>query len=214
MNKILFSGCSWTYGDELTSIESRFSKLISDRLNLVEYNISKPRNSIQKISNDTLEQLYKTNYDVVIFQITTFPRFMLPFNGEMISVTKLPPKSYGIDKYFQYKVFELLSNNILKNTSDRDWFNYHYPYLKNVNEYCKAVNVKIIYTFIDEYCKKTFLRFMPPEELVKYNIFETSLKQICQNNSCTFGKREHPLEDGHVAIANALLEYIQKTPLL
>ena len=53
--KIYFDGCSWTWGAELKDpYQSRYSKIISDKLGAEEYNISKCGASNNRITRQLL----------------------------------------------------------------------------------------------------------------------------------------------------------------
>ena len=66
--KIYFDGCSWTWGAELEDpYQSRFSKIISDKLGAEEYNISKRGASNHRIVRQLLvdhKNLLKTFLDL------------------------------------------------------------------------------------------------------------------------------------------------------
>ena len=53
--KIYFDGCSWTWGAELKDpYQSRYSKIISDKLGAEEYNISKDYDKSVYNSHDSI----------------------------------------------------------------------------------------------------------------------------------------------------------------
>ena len=64
--KILFHGCSITWGDELEDRENeRYSKLVSDKFDTKENNIALCGNSNDRIVRETIEYLKTSKVDVV-----------------------------------------------------------------------------------------------------------------------------------------------------
>ena len=74
--KILFSGDSFTYGDELSNREKdRFSRLVSEHYSAEEINRAECGSSNDKIVRDVFEYLHLFNVDAVVIQFSILRRF-------------------------------------------------------------------------------------------------------------------------------------------
>ena len=74
--KILFSGDSFTYGDELSNREKdRFSRLVSDHFHAEEINLGTNGSSNDKIVRNVFEHLSLWDVDAVVIQFSEIKRF-------------------------------------------------------------------------------------------------------------------------------------------
>ena len=74
--KILFSGDSFTYGDELENHErDRYSKLVSDHFHAEEINLATNGASNDKIVRNVFEYLSLWDVDAVVIQFSVLSRF-------------------------------------------------------------------------------------------------------------------------------------------
>ena len=74
--KILFSGDSFTYGDELENHKNdRFSKLVSDHFHAEEINLGTNGASNDKIVRNVFEHLSLWDVDAVVIQFSVLARF-------------------------------------------------------------------------------------------------------------------------------------------
>tara|TARA_B100000927_G_C16406711_1_gene445625 strand:- start:390 stop:935 length:546 start_codon:yes stop_codon:yes gene_type:complete len=72
--KIYFDGCSYTRGDELSDPEkTRFSKIIANKLNSIDYNFAISGGSNRRIARNLLEKDL-SQYDIFIIQFTKILR--------------------------------------------------------------------------------------------------------------------------------------------
>ena len=73
--KILFNGCSITWGDELEdNRKSRFSKLVCDELDTDEKNLSMRGASNDYIVRTTIDYCDKNTVDIAVIQFTVESR--------------------------------------------------------------------------------------------------------------------------------------------
>ena len=87
--KFLFSGCSYTWGDELENyLVERYSKLVSDHYQERSINISECGISNDTIVRRTIEFLENVSTEVVVIQFTVQQRLEL-FNekGDIVIST-------------------------------------------------------------------------------------------------------------------------------
>ena len=74
--KILFSGDSFTYGDELENHErDRYSKLVSDHFHAEEINLATNGASNDKIVRNVFEHLSLWDVDAIVIQFSVLSRF-------------------------------------------------------------------------------------------------------------------------------------------
>ncbi len=74
-SKILFHGCSITWGDELEDRENeRYSKLVCNNFGVDEKNIALCGNSNDRIVREAIEYLENEKVDIVILQFTVQSR--------------------------------------------------------------------------------------------------------------------------------------------
>lgn len=75
MMKILYNGCSWTYGDELEDKKERFSYLVSQHFNAEEVNVAECGSSNDKITRTTYLALKEhKDIDAVVIQWSNVER--------------------------------------------------------------------------------------------------------------------------------------------
>ena len=68
--KIYFDGCSFTYGSDLRdNLRTRYSRLVCNHYNAIEYNLAKGGGSNRRIARNLLEHDL-SEYDIIILQMT------------------------------------------------------------------------------------------------------------------------------------------------
>ena len=73
--KILFNGCSITWGDELTDRENqRYSRLVSNHYNAEEVNLASNGISNDRIVRESIAYLDKNSVDLIVVQFTLHTR--------------------------------------------------------------------------------------------------------------------------------------------
>jgi|TARA_R100000152_G_C6762209_1_gene186427 hypothetical protein len=218
--KLLFLGCSWTYGDELGKEykERRFSTLIGKNLNAEVVNHSRCGFSNHAIARIFLEQDLE-EYDFIFVQMTTPSRteWYDPtgnFNKVKIleklksvsnerwkkrSLGKIKPSS-NWDKIMPYKKQFMCTGNLL---DGKEWWQHYY---------------EEIYT--DEYGET--------EEMLIYNLIRnklvvlnkkhviSSINPSCKqpidinlrNNKYPLAKGGHPDPIGHIMISRDIMKLL------
>ena len=104
--KILFSGDSFTYGDELSNREKdRFSRLVSEHYSAEEINVAENGSSNDKIVRKVFEYLNLFDADAVVIQFSVLSRYELfkinledqKGNGDFVSIC---PSDTGNGEFF------------------------------------------------------------------------------------------------------------------
>ena len=100
---LLFTGCSWTYGDELRNrLRERYSKIVSDHYKRPSINLGECGVSNDYIVRNTIEWLEKMNADIVIIQFTVHQRLELfDDNGKIIPCTPQKLRSERESVYYR-----------------------------------------------------------------------------------------------------------------
>ena len=187
--RVLFNGCSWTYGEELIQREqTRYSKLICDHYGWEEYNISRCASSNYEIVHKCYEEVSKNEYDIVLIQLTYPTRLYLPYNGENRSFTGLQPVRKEHNTIMKY---------LISNTPDSQIFvkNYSSSVLL-LNEYLISRKIKTVFFSIEKFNFSFFNKLM---------VHDICLKDFLSNKDDVYAKRKHPSEYGHKLIANEYL---------
>ncbi len=194
--KILFNGCSYCYGAELQNPHiTRYSKLISERFNSDDVNISANGSSNQKIFYDCYKHIQVESFDACVISITFLERFMLPYNDKFLQIN---PSS------FKSTIYDKLSKMIYSISDYKTWYEYHSFYISMFSEYCNYKNIKYIYHFVSEKDRDIFFNEFPHKDSLIYKTFN----QICKENGLAKGPGHHPLEDGHRIYADYLISEI------
>jgi hypothetical protein len=203
-----FSGCSFTYGHEMENPEkTRFSRLLCDRLNAVEFNVSKPGASNEEICMKTIELVENNPIDFMFVQITTSNRFSFIYDNRIVTIRPhgwwisgmplpLPPlfTKDGSD-------VDLINKIVFSRDSDFvSWYQLTRWKIIALREYLKNKNIKYIFTFMSELDANLLKN---DERIKNKNDFVfTSLQNI--TDKLPIGKWNHPLEAGHQRIADFL----------
>jgi hypothetical protein len=84
MKKMLLAGCSHSVGFGLDDINDSWGNIFARNNGYEIINISKAASSLQYSTQSIINNVFKENYDLVLFQLTTLDRYPIPFNGEEI----------------------------------------------------------------------------------------------------------------------------------
>lgn len=209
--KIYFDGGSWTWGAELKDpYQSRYSKIVSDKLGAEEYNISKPGASNARMVRRLLvDHKDLSEFDLVVVQMT-YPQRMEYYDKDMkkflqnrnwsktakLSINQLREVRWCKDQR------KLLLNNTVLDNKDKAWLDYYRyiyedeygdtyddMYATAIRSYCKAKSVPLILSTIKKKknCKLT------------YDVYCGDVPRA---------KGGHPNEEGHAMNAQQILELI------
>ena len=209
--KIYFDGCSWTWGAELKDpYQSRYSKIVSDKLGAEEYNISKPGASNARMVRQLLvDHKDLSEFDLVVIQMT-YPQRMEYYDKDMkkflqnrnwsqtakLSINQLREVRWCKDQR------KLLLNNTVLDNKDKAWLDYYRyiyedeygdtyddMYATAIRSYCKANSVPLILATTKK--KK--------HSKLSYDVFCGDVPRA---------SRDHPNEEGHAINAQQILELI------
>ena len=153
--KILFHGCSITWGDELEDRENeRYSKLVSNHFLTEDCNISHCGNSNDRIVRESIKQLQDNTFDIVVLQFTVHSRMeWFDKQGFPHRFTPQLTTSHG-----KLKLKGIAGRDDLRERmfSAGKWF-YKFVY----NDILGVENMwKNIFLF-DSYCKANNITFIP-----------------------------------------------------
>jgi hypothetical protein len=211
MKSIAFFGCSWTYGVyQESTAESRFTRLISDDLRIKENNFAKNGNSNYDILRSVVSQLEDNYYDVCVIQLTGMHRLTIPF----------------MDKLYTLRYSDCLSSNSLinkfglmtfhSNKNNDVYFNYYYPMILSVYNYCLNKNSLPIFFCLENLLleklvnKNTNISLMRPS--LKDYIPEVSNKDLYVDKKSK--NAHHPNTNGHLKLKEFFLRGIEQYGLL
>ena len=202
--RFLFSGCSYTFGDELLNpINSRFSKLICDHFKAEEINLAKNAYANDNIVMSAVEFLEKDkNIDFVLIQISGIYRITVP----NLDKSKIDRKPYiflnPLDgrKTSQALIARLLINGI--NTEQNHlWYKLSRYKIVLLDNYLRGLNIPYLFCAM----QNEINYFKDDKELPKSftdNFISESLFEIARENNFSFGKNGHPLEEAHAFYAS------------
>ena len=153
--KILFHGCSITWGDELEDRENeRYSKLVSNHFLTEDCNISHCGNSNDRIVRESIKYLQHNTFDVVVLQFTVHSRTeWFDKQGFPHRFTPQLTSSHGKLKLKGNPMSDELRERL---HSAGKWF-YRFVY----NDILGVENMWKNMVFFDSYCKANNITFIP-----------------------------------------------------
>ena len=202
MKRILFLGCSNTYGSELVNPKKeRYSKLLCNMLNCEEVNIAIPGNA----TLNTVFQLYEyleTNLpDFIFYQIPSPTRFTIPYQNKITSFrTSNKYNLFDIDSNIRKRI-----TNILFKTSDRlTWHQYTLLQIKISNQLINNKKIPVLYfccedDSLDYYTNNSNLPF------VNWSL------NGWRRKTGTYIRGRHANKDDQIEIANLLYPEVKNT---
>ena len=208
--KIYFDGGSWCYGSELLNRdESRFSKIVCNKLGAEEYNISQPGGSNAMMERHLLvDHKNIKEFDLVIIQMVYpdrneyYDRYKKKFepNANFGGRTSLVTPREKIMVSDKKEVIDLTKKAWL------DYYKYIYEdeygieyeemHATAIRSYCKCNNVPLILGTMKK--KQRFTKFK-----TKYDLYFNS-----PDNRVPRASNNHPNEEGHAIHAQMILDYI------
>ncbi len=209
--KIYFDGCSWTEGAELKDPhQSRYSKIICDKLGAEEYNISKSGAGNDRMVRQLLvDHKNISEFDLVIIQLT-YPerheyydkqkkKFVSNTNWKdvaRLSLEQLRTVTYSKERR------KLLLENAKLDPKDKAWLDYYkYIYEEEYGDAYEDMNA----TAIRSYCKANNVPLILATVKKKRNS-KLSYDVYCGDVPRAGGG--HPNEEGHAIHAQQILELI------
>ena len=80
MKKMLLAGCSHSVGYGLENVENSWGNIFAKNNGYELTNVAVSASSLQYSIQAIIDNIHKTNYDVVLFQLTTFDRYPISYN--------------------------------------------------------------------------------------------------------------------------------------
>lgn len=199
-----FSGCSFTYGDELLDpIKDRYSAVIKRELNINEYNVSKSGNSIDRICKSMYDLTKTVKLDFAVIQITSFSRMSYVYENEIRNIALHQKKFHnnGVKNFHLY----LYSAE----TDYKMWYDFQKWKIFAIHEYMNSLNIPHIFLFMSWHEMKLFKDDPDiPETLIWH---KNPLRKFCRENNYPIGENSHPLELGHEMIAKQIvIPYVEE----
>lgn len=197
--KILFNGCSWTYGDDLqVPTLSRYSKLTADYFNTSDDNIAVNASSNGAIIRRSTWSLGLREYDIALVQLTFFTRLECPMYDQLENLNPTNSTIFAGNNIAQF----IAKTNKKYDTYVRYWYDKIFLF----DNYCKSKNIKPIFFFIDNPSLETMKKVTIEEHDIDF-VMTNSLKGICDDSGAEYGHEQgnHPLEEGHKLIAEKLI---------
>ena len=209
--KFLFSGCSYTWGDELPNyLCERYSKIVSDHYQEKSINISECGISNDTIVRRTIDWLENVSADVVVIQFTVQQRLEL-FNekGDIVNSTPQSIKTKQQEVYYKDVYTDQVgAENLWQNVFLWD-------------SYCKEKGQKYVSLLADHY--DNAIRF--PDRLYEHGF--GNYRKLCRDcmpsmiNNGILGLMKqypqhyvggvcggHPSVKGHIKMADKVVELI------
>lgn len=212
MNKILFGGCSLTWGDELdprSRERQRYSRIVSEYFGAKEINASKMGISIPHTIYKLYDVIEETaDIDLCVIQLTYTNRLPLPLYHKIypISLGQTTP----LLKYNNVETdIRMLISKLIISTNDykigSNVWTIHCSHLNMFEDSCKLRNIKTLY-FCTEHRQISSILSRCPE----LDIIDVGLLDYVLDNKLPFGEH-HLLAGAHKAFAeNILIPEIEK----
>tara|TARA_B100000424_G_scaffold255289_1_gene234121 strand:+ start:63 stop:695 length:633 start_codon:yes stop_codon:yes gene_type:complete len=209
--KIYFDGCSWTWGAELKDpYQSRYSKIVSDKLGAEEYNISQRGASNARMVRQLLvDHKDLSEFDLIVIQMT-YPQRMEYYdkdkkkfvqNRNWSQTAKLSIKQLREVRWCKEQRKLLLDNAVLDN-KDKAWLDYY----RHIYEDEFGDTYDDMYaTAIRSYCKANSVPLILATTKKKKNC-KLNFDVYCGDVPLAGGG--HPNEEGHAINAQQILELI------
>jgi hypothetical protein len=200
--KILFAGCSLTWGAELKIRRiSRYSFHVAKEFKCEEINIAEPGISNDLICKSVFEAIeFDKKVDFVVIQVTSILRFSFVYNNEYISIAPGP---------YTYKTDPLLKNMKLhiysSNQNNSNWYCLSRWKLLTIHYYLKSLGIKHLFVFKDQEDADMFFDDEFVSQSFKEVFCKQALMEYCKDNNLDFGYKGHPIENSHIKIAENII---------
>jgi len=209
--KIYFDGCSWCWGAELKDpFNSRYSKIISNKLSAEEYNISKRGASNNRIVRQLLVDHKNINeFDLVIIQLTypqreeyydkSSKKFKDCTNWSQVAKYSLKDL---VKVTWCKKSRDKILNNVELDPVDKAWLDYYrHVYEDEYGDAYEDLHV----TAIRSYCKAQGVPLILATTKKKKH---SKLSYDVYCGDVPRAKDGHPNEEGHLINSKQILEYM------
>ena len=212
--KIVFAGCSFTYGDELENPEEqRFSRLVCNKLQAEEYNVSRSGSSNDLLFHKFLKYCTSTeggNPDIAVIQWTQKSRWQMWDNTqndwESITIQMAEKKLWNAFRYYRHVY------------TDQHGIESYWKNVYLAKQYCKDNDIKLIMMDkSDVSIESRWVDYVSPYQSLCKNKIPAIIRDIVPfSKSMTLAERQeywmerqHPSPKGHHLIADYVEEQIQ-----
>lgn len=115
MKKMLLAGCSHSVGFGLLDPNDSWGEIYARNHGYKLTNIAKAASSLQYSIQGIINKIYEEHFEIVLFQLTTFDRYPIPFDGEerFLTDNMIQPKSHD--------VFHLVPANYLESINGKSF---------------------------------------------------------------------------------------------
>jgi len=197
--KLYFSGCSWTYGQELEDRErSRFSTLVGEHFNAEVINNSKKGSSIQRMLRTTYELCNPKEVDAAILQFTMPARTECFVDGlhwktRDSSFINLYPKCRpdNLSSYLLPDYWEYIQSYYKTAYTEEYGLTQEYIVFQALQDYFARCHVPVVTMTLNSESPLPFDIFLRKENL-------------------PLAPRTHPTEEGHKIIAGKIQKILEQ----
>ena len=210
--KIVFAGCSFTWGAELENPEEeRFSRLVCNRLNVEEYNVSRSGYSNDLLFHKFLK--FSTGCgkpDIAVIQWTQMSRWQMwddTLNDwETLNVNKKYHLQWNSIRYYR---------NVY---TDQQGIENYWKNVYLAEQYCKDNDIKLIMMNMNWNLEPTIDYVSPYQSLCRSkipSIVNGILPDLSRNKSEKYKhykEKSHPNAKGHQLIADYLIQCFDNLP--
>lgn len=189
--KILFNGCSFTYGADLKDKNKRYSNYLSNDI----VNLAVGGQSNDLIVDNSIEWLENNECDFIVIQFTLPARISIIKNGEWTSIMPCTKDKRAKAYYLHIYEEEMGIRNLWRN-------------VYTMEKYLETRNIPYLFWKIGKTNTKKH-SYEPYRKLSKWeNMLDFTFIDIDDKTLWVDGTR-HPSEKGHKLIADTLSQYIK-----
>lgn len=212
--KIVFTGCSYTYGSELKNIDrSRYSRLLCQSIDAEEVNLAVGGSGNDAIFLRLIEYLETNNASHVIIQLTDDHRLSIAgHNPGTFTSLNMSCSRNQMPFDLRRKISEYIYNFGKNNTEA--WYRMTRYKLIMVNDYLKNKNIDYVicvkrndgeYGRVNNYLNDPLI-----PETIKKKFLPIGLDELSYGHRSQGPAKGHPIEQGHKIIAEALEEKLRE----
>ena len=193
--KILFNGCSFTYGADLKDKNKRYSNYLSNDI----VNLAVGGQSNDLIVDGSIDWLENNECDFVVIQFTFPNRISVIKNGQWTSIMPCTKGRKAKLYYFHIHDKEMGIRNLWKNVF-------------TMEKYLESRNIPYFFWKLGKtHSKKQHSIYEPYRKLSKWKNMLHGSEFLHKHDRSLWvsDDKEHPNEKGHKLIADTLREYIK-----
>ena len=213
--KILASGCSFTYGDELEDRSMAWPSLVSATLCANLHNIALPGESSDYVLRSVIDRLSKDrNVNLVLIG------YPMPGRLEFADNQGIYSSWPGNQDHSMYKFFPFrkqLQSYLDDHHNEKYLLSKWYINLISIQSFLKSINKPAVFVLVWKenfyYNKyKDDIDIIQLHKLVDWSLFtDNGAKSMAEyTTGCKLGPRKHFLEDGHKIVAKKIISYMEE----